>query len=355
MDGHLQVNRRTLTLRPSLSEYRNIPLERGVFALNDILIEIDRYMLDCTSRGLSVKTMKSYDQTLRLFQRYLTDKQNVDKPQQVNPEHIRSYFTYVRERGKYSAMADDNMAHVNGLYNRNDVGRPVSETTLANYQRNIAAFFNYLYREKVVRDNPCEGIEKIKPQRRVKALLSENELRIFFQSFDVSRFHEFRTWIIARMILDTGCRIGELVAIVPGDIDLRNGALLLRNTKSKHERFTYFSQKMGRNLRSWLEYRDRYTDSRYVFPSNRGNMMDVRAVGSSFKKHSRLVGVDVQPHQLRNNFAKYYLLNGGDWSTLSRILGHSSVEVTQQAYLDFTDQEVGRKYQKHSPLNNLDI
>jgi len=78
--------------------------------------------------------------------------------------------------------------------------------------------------------------------------------------------------------------------------------------------------------------------------------MDIRTVESSFKKH-RLVGLDVQPHQLRNNFAKYYLLNGGDW----RILGHASVEVTQQAYLDFTDQEVNRKYQRHSPLNNLNI
>lgn len=323
--------------------------------MNNFLLEIDRYMMDCTSRGLSVKTMRSYDQTLRLFQRYLEDKQSVNKPGQIKPEHIRAYFTYIRERGKYGAMADDNMANVNGLYNRQDVGRPVSETTLANYQRNITAFFNYLYREKVIRKNPCEGIEKIKPQRKTKQLLSENELAMFFRSFDVSKFHEFRTWVIARMILDTGCRIGELVAIVPGDIDIRNGALLLRNTKSKKERFVYFSQKMGRNLKSWLEYRDRYTDSAYVFPSIKGNMMDVRTVGSAFKKHSRLVGIDVQPHQLRNNFAKYYLLNGGDWSTLSRILGHSSVEVTQQAYLDFTDQEIGKKYQRHSPLNNLNI
>lgn len=299
--------------------------------------------------------MSSYDQTLRLFQRYLTDKHSITNPNQVKSEHIRSYFTYIRERGKYGALADEKMREVNGLHNRKDVGRPVSDTTIANYQRNITAFFNYLYREKAIRKNPAEGIEKIKPKRKVKPLLSEKELALFFRSFDVSKFHEFRTWVIARMLLDTGCRIGELVAVVPGDIDLRNGALLLRSTKSGQERFAYFSQKMGRNLKSWLEYRDRYTDSAYVFPSNRGNMMDVRTVESAFRKHSKLVGLDVQPHQLRNNFAKYYLLNGGDWASLSRILGHSSVEVTQQAYLDFTDQEVGRKYKRHSPLGNLNI
>lgn len=323
--------------------------------MNDILLEIDRYMLDCSSRGLSVKTMRSYEQSLRLFQRYLTEKQGIEKPERVKPEHIRAYFVYIRERGKYSAVANLKSLKVNNAFNRSDFGKKVSETTLANYQRNIAAFFSYLHREKVIRKNPCLDIEKIKPERKVKPLLSESELQLFLRSFDVSKFHEFRTWIIARMILDTGARIGELIAIVPGDIDLRSGALLLRETKSKKERFVYFSQKMGRNLRSWLEYRDRYTDSPYVFPSIKGNRMDIRTVGSAFRKHSKLVGVDIHPHQLRNNFAKYYLLNGGDWNSLSRILGHSTVVVTQQAYLDFTDLEISMQYQKHSPLNNLDL
>ncbi|WP_428909066.1 tyrosine-type recombinase/integrase [Niallia sp. Krafla_26] len=322
---------------------------------NEILLEFDRYMMDCNSRGLSVKTMRSYEQTLRLFIRYLEEKHEITEPQKVKSEHIKAYFTYVRERGKYKALADDRTAAINGPHNRPDYGKPLSETTLANYQRNIKAFFNYLKMEKIIRKNPCEGIPNIKPQRKVKTLLTENELSLFFRSFDVSKFHDFRDWIIARMILDTGARIGELVSIVPGDIDLRNGALLLRETKSGKERFVYFSQKMGRNLKSWLEYRERYTDSPYVFPTTRGNRMDIRTVESSFKKHSRLVGLDVQPHQLRNNFAKYYLLNGGDWATLSRILGHANVEVTQQAYLDFNDKEVNRKYQRHSPLNNLNI
>lgn len=40
--------------------------------------------------------------------------------------------------------------------------------------------------------------------------------------------------------------------------------------------------------------------------------------------------------------------------SLCRILGHSSVEVTQNAYLDFSDEEIG-KYQLHSPLASMDI
>jgi integrase/recombinase XerD len=75
----------------------------------------------------------------------------------------------------------------------------------------------------------------------------------------------------------------------------------------------------------------------------------------ALREVGRSIDVSVHPHQLRNNFAKYYILNGGDWFTLSRILGHSSVEVTQKAYLDFSDVEIRQKYQTHSPVTFLDL
>ena len=102
-------------------------------------------------------------------------------------------------------------------------------------------------------------------------------------------------------------------------------------------------------------YRDRYSSSSFMFPTIRGTELEIRNFEKSLRDAGKKVNVSIHPHQLRNNFAKYYLLNGGDWVSLSRILGHSGVEVTQKAYLDFTDEEIGNKYQQHSPLTNLDI
>lgn len=44
---------------------------------------------------------------------------------------------------------------------------------------------------------------------------------------------------------------------------------------------------------------------------------------------------------------------GGNIYTLSKILGHSSVKVTEQAYLDLNDADIRKNYQQFSPLNNL--
>ena len=62
---------------------------------------------------------------------------------------------------------------------------------------------------------------------------------------------------------------------------------------------------------------------------------------------------DISPHTLRNNFAKRCLMSGMDIYTLSKILGHSSVTVTEKAYLDLTVTDIRKNYQKFSPLEAL--
>ena len=44
---------------------------------------------------------------------------------------------------------------------------------------------------------------------------------------------------------------------------------------------------------------------------------------------------------------------GMDIYTLSRILGHGSVTVTERAYLDLTDEDLKRRYRSFSPMEHL--
>ena len=42
-----------------------------------------------------------------------------------------------------------------------------------------------------------------------------------------------------------------------------------------------------------------------------------------------------------------------DIYTLSKILGHASVTVTEEAYLDLTEEDIGKRYQNFSPVANM--
>ncbi|WP_246832438.1 tyrosine-type recombinase/integrase [Viridibacillus sp. FSL H8-0123] len=321
--------------------------------INEFDLDIDRYMLDCTAKGLSQKTLKSYEQALKLFARYVEETFEITDSKKVGAEHLRSYIRDIEQRGKYEISASGKPK--NYPERRQDYGKQVSKTTIANYVRNIKAYYSYLYQERLIRTNPMKDVKSVKPERKAKIMLEDNELNLFFRSFDVTKFDQYRDWIIARVIFDTGSRISELSATVDADYDLRNNAILLRETKNNKQRFVYFSDKTRRHLKSWLNYKDRYSNSAYTFPTLHGNRVKIEGVERSFRLRARDVGLHVTPHLLRNNFAKRYLINGGDLATLSRLLGHASVEVTASIYLDFADKEIMQKYRQHSPLQNLDV
>ncbi|MFB4160584.1 tyrosine-type recombinase/integrase [Geomicrobium sp. JSM 1781026] len=322
--------------------------------LTEFSVQIDDFMLYCDSKNLSKKTLSSYEQTLRLFAHYVDRVHGVDDASKVSTDMIRSYIKYLRERGKYTVVSDDFTRRLNHPQNRPDIGKPLSDSTLGNYLRNIKVFFNYLVDERIVKKSPAAKIANIKPKRKKKKMLNESELKNVMRSFDVTTFYGYRSYMMTRLLLDTGLRISECLALCPEHINFKNFAIHVTNPKNGRERYVYFSAKIRKELQRWVYYRDRFCDSDWLFPTTRGTQMKPSSYEKTLRDVGKTIGVEVSPHQLRNNFAKYYLLNGGDLITLSRILGHSSVEVTK-VYLDFDDSEIQKKYQRHSPLGNMNV
>lgn len=70
--------------------------------------------------------------------------------------HIRYYIKYLRERGKYAVVSQEDSKRIN---------YPDYSSTIGNYIRNIKVFFNYLHEvESEIQKNPCKHIENIKPE-----------------------------------------------------------------------------------------------------------------------------------------------------------------------------------------------
>jgi integrase/recombinase XerD len=318
--------------------------------------QIDEFMFYCDTKGLSKKTMSSYEQTLRLFSRFISDKYNVEDGKAVTEQMLRQYVKSLQERGKYTVVSDSNSKRYNQPDNRKDLGKRVSTSTINNYIRNIKVFFSFMKEQKYTRINVTEKVKQIKVARKAQDFISDNDFLSLLKNIDTSKFHEYRDYTIIQLIFDTGMRLGECLKISYDDIDVNNRTILLQaeNTKGKKDRYVYFSQYMQKELRRWIQYKDRYKDSDYLFCTIKGTPMNVGVFESNFKTYVKRIGLDeAHPHQLRNNFAKRFLMSGGDIFTLSKILGHSSVTVTEKAYLDLNDDDIRQNYQKFSPLSKL--
>ena len=81
---------------------------------------IDEYMYNCQSRRLRPKTMNSYEQTLRLFERWVRELEGIEHPADIREQTIRHYLCDLQERGKYSFYANDECAYTNYPDRRRD-------------------------------------------------------------------------------------------------------------------------------------------------------------------------------------------------------------------------------------------
>ena len=318
----------------------------------------DEFMLYCRSTQLREKTMSSYEQTLHLFGRWLTDELKIYTVDKITENVIRKYIDDLMVRGKYTFYVNDLSKKKNCPDRRRDYRKPVSVTTINNYIRNIRVFFNWMEREYIIRKNPMKRIRQLKYNRQAKVFLSDEDLKKFLSKFDKSYFTEHRDYVMIMLMLDSGMRLGECSTVLVTDLELARKRINLRaeETKGRKDRTVYFSPKTETIIRRWLQFKDRYVESDYLFPiKEHGGSIGVGNFESNFKKYILRAGLNEEytPHCLRNNFAKRCLMNGMDIFTLSKILGHSSVEVTEQAYLDLTDEDISKQYHRASPLSNF--
>ena len=324
--------------------------------MKNINYAIDDFMIYNESKNLSKKTMMSYEQTLRLFTKYLEEEKDITDVKKVTEKIIREYINYTKNRGKYTIVRDKETLKTNTPEMRKDYGKKVSITTINNYIRNIKVFFNFLLEQGHIKKDVVKNIKQFKNSRKPKDFITDIQFAELLRHIDTTKFHEYRDYICIQLLLDTGMRIGETLEIKVEDIDINNRTIFLsaQNTKGKRDRYVYFSQMMGKDLRRWIQYKDRYVESDYLFCTTKNTPVLIRTFERKLKDYGIRVGLkDIHPHQLRNNFAKRFLMAGGNIYTLSKILGHSSVKVTEQAYLDLTDADIRKNYQQFSPLANM--
>ena len=320
--------------------------------------QIDEFMVYCRSKQLREKTMSSYEQALRLFQRWCESEMNITKVDQVSESVMRRYINDLQERGKYSFYSDDEKKKTNYPERRRDFRKPISVITINSYIRELRVFFNWLDEDYKMKRNPMQKIRLLKVNRKARDFINDEDFKKLVSQLDKSYYPEHRDFAMIMLMIDTGMRLGECTTVLMTDLHLASHKICLRaeTTKGRKDRVVFFSPKTETVLRRWIRFKDRYVESDYLFPIKaHGGHVNVSNFETNFKKYLRRAGLNdtLTPHCLRNNFAKRCLMSGMDIYTLSKILGHSSVKITEEAYLDLTDDDLGKRYQHYSPVRNM--
>ena len=179
--------------------------------------------------------------------------------------------------------------------------------------------------------NPCVGIRRYRRKGRER-FLSEPELRRLAKVLDGHEARHPREAAFVRLLLLTGCRMGEIATLEWSDY--REGLLFLRDGKTG-PRTVWLSSP----ARAVLD--DLPRQGRWVFPSSRR-----RGPLSTMAFHGFWNGVreeagiaDVRFHDLRHTYASIAIMNGETLTTTARLLGHNDIETTLK-YAHLSDRSV---------------
>mgnify|MGYP002520615119 CR=1 FL=1 len=302
--------------------------------MNPIDYQIEDFLSHCDSKGLSKKTLKSYNATLQLMAQWMATRKITDA-EKIKSGDIDSYINWIGKRGHMTQ------------------NRPVSKITINGYIRNMKVFFNWMVDFDYINRSPLR-VKQFKVDREPLVFVGDKDFKELLKCLDKSKYPEYRDGIIIQTLLDTGMRIGECLSLKNSNVNFKNNSIWLEwdKTKGKKSRTVFFGDNSRKILKAWIRHRDIFVESDYLFPNQFGEQLAINTFERNLRVYQKRIGLeDITPKTFRNNFAKRFLMNGGDIFTLSKILGHSSVKVTEIAYLDLTDDDLSRKY--ISPINNM--
>lgn len=208
-----------------------------------------------------------------------------------------------------------------------------TNTSLNNLRRNLSAFFTWMRKEKLISENPCDGVE---PYSIVEKPIDHMEATDV-EKLKLGCTHK-RDRALIEFMRSTAIRRGEVPIVKVCDIDFRSGKLVIFGEKTQKYRTVFLDSVAIHYIQEYLKERGVPESSREpLFTRLRGDKtkaLDKDGVYASIKDIAYRAGMDrrVYPHLFRKTTATNICKRGGSIDAAGEYLGHAPRNVTDRHY-----------------------
>ena len=166
----------------------------------------------------------------------------------------------------------------------------------------------------------------------------------------IAAANDSRKKCIVGILAYSGIRVKELCNLKVGDVNFKEGTLIIRNGKGGVSRIAYISKEGLSLVAQYLKDFPRDEDSLLFTTLAKGNKYNGNAVRKLLRKLARLARIDkrVYPHLLRHSLATNLLNRGVNLMTIQSILGHKHLESTL-IYAHSAPHRVNMEYNYYVP------
>lgn len=293
---------------------------------------IDEYYLPYEKEHIEVTT---YDGYVSVINMYIKPMIGFFKLKKISYLHIQKF--------------------VDGLcqceVHNNSKKRKLSPSTIQRHYGILQGIFRYAYKMDFIPYNPCTADRITLPRKEEKEIkiLTKEETR---HIFELLKNEPLQKQVLFHFAINSGCRMGEIVALKWEDIDFNNNVVKIsksayRLTGDKDNRYKKTKTRSIRNivipsyiielLRKWkveqaklqLSLGDAWKGDNFIFIQADGKNMFYKTPSTMWKKFLKKYNIDyVNFHALRHTSGTLLLSNGVDIKNVGARLGHSQMKTT---------------------------
>jgi len=273
----------------------------------------------------SNNTLQSYRRDIKQYENYLEQKQKTYS--EVTPKEMKEYIDHLSEIGKKPSTISRNIA-------------------------SIRSFYQYEVKNKALGEDPTEGIQSPKVEKRVPSILTSNEVSLLLEQPKANDLKGIRDKAMLEFAYATGMRVTEIISLNVKDVNLDEGYVVCQ-TGSKKRTIPLGNISLNalkdymNSARNVLIKKD---DTEALFVNINGTRLTRQGFWKIIKyyKEQAHISKDITPHVLRHSFATHLLQNGADLKSIQAMLGHSDI-LSTQVYMQFQDDSLKDIYRKAHP------
>lgn len=288
------------------------------------------YLVEIEVRKFTQKTIRSYRNNLNLFLRYCDEEAGVETMDELTLAVVRKFTLYMVEKGKKGS-------YINSLL------------------KVAKAFIQYCYDEGYGGFNTRKNFKWCKQDKAVIMAFTPDDVRAMLKTCKGYGFLQLRDAAILTMLFETGIRCWELCCVKASDI---HDDFIIINGKNHKQRVVPITAMLRKAMLKYDMAKENYftlknTDD-YYFLSFHGRQLTNCAVEHIVKRHGEGVsGIRVSPHTCRHFYAQQQVKMGTDLYTISRLLGHENIQITQTYLNSLRDDDIIKISKQRSVLLNM--
>jgi len=286
---------------------------------------VENWLEELNNQGKSEHTRQAYRRALALFAAWYVETYNLEfKPEATLKRDVELWKSQLQKGGKAAPAT-------------------INQRLVA-----LSSFFEWIHSQGLMRQKPTAGVSSVRLEKHGPKALSEQTLNRLMRA--VYAGNNLRDIAMVELLVGTGIRVGELLDLKVGDLELkpRSGDVTVRRGKHGSYREIPLTVEVRKALNTYLkDHKGKDDREAPLWQGQRGAIETRSAVIRMLEKYAIAARIEpIGPHVLRHTFATRYLnANPGDLRGLASLLGHASLN-TVMIYTEPTKEELAKRMEK---------